>query len=331
MTDNLNQLVGDRIDQLMTVEIRPLSGGLPAGYVKPLYDVCRNFHQQPLSMMAAEALINTIKEKDVVFIVTGAGVAPNLPLGETDGPPGAIALAATLMKATKCNVVIVTEELHLPPIQACIDVIKNDVEPYGQITVETYATGLEKGIIFTDILLKKYSPKAIVFVERDGPNAEGYFHGVRGDFRSPDIVGHAYLLADSASELNILTIGIGDGGNEVGFGKMRDAVTKVHPFQGISKGGFESGLITVTKTDITVAASVSNWGAYAVCAAIAYLLKLPSLLHDAETEKRTIKACAAVGGRDGANSLQQPSVDGIDLDGHAAFIQLLNSLVEISR
>ncbi|MFX8860134.1 glutamate cyclase domain-containing protein [Acinetobacter baumannii] len=331
MNDYLDQLVGDRIDQLMTVEMRPLNGGLPAGYVKPLYDICRNFHNEPLSMKAAKALLHKVNEADTIFVVTGAGVAPNLPLGETDGPPGAIALAATLMKAKKCNVVIVTEELHLLPIQACIEVVKTEVDDFARIVVETYKTGLKHGETFTKYLLNTYSPKAIVFVERDGPNIEGYFHGVRGDFRSPDIVGHAYLLADYAKDLDILTIGIGDGGNEVGFGKMRDDVAKVHPFKGISKGGFASGLITITETDITLAASVSNWGAYAVCAAIAYLLKSPHLLHNAEMERRTIEACASAGGRDGANSLQQASVDGIDLNGHMAFVQLLNSLVGISK
>lgn len=73
-------------------------------------------------------------------------------------------------------------------------------------------------------------------------------------------MGHLYLLADAARERGVLTIGIGDGGNEVGFGEVRDSVAKAHPFGARSHGDFPSGLITVTATDVVVAASVSNWG-----------------------------------------------------------------------
>jgi hypothetical protein len=41
MTSSNDQITGERIDRLMTVEIRPLNGGLPAGYVVPMYNVCR--------------------------------------------------------------------------------------------------------------------------------------------------------------------------------------------------------------------------------------------------------------------------------------------------
>jgi len=331
MTNIYNALVGERIDRLMTVEIRPLTGGLPSGYVQPLYDICRKYHGAPLSMLAAEYLHNRIKLGDTVFIATGAGVAPALPLGETDGPPGAAVLARALARGFGCRVVLVTEDIHLAPVEACAEVASQALDGQGSITVVSFPKGLEAGRQAAKGLFQEYNPTAVVFVERDGPNAEGYFHGVRGDFREPDAVGHVYLLADLAKAQNILTVGVGDGGNEVGFGDVRAAVTAVHPLGAISKGGFASGVITVTATDVVVAASVSNWGAYAICAALAYLTGKPDLIHSPELERDMVEACVRGGGRDGANGLHQASVDGIDLDGHAAFVQLLNSIVKVSR
>lgn len=331
MTTSLNTLVGERLDRLMTVEMRPLSGGLPAGYVQPLYEVCRQHHGAPLSMLAAESLRNEIKPGDTVFIATGAGVAPALPLGETDGPPGAAVLARALARGFGCRIVLVTEDLHLAPVEACAEVAATQLDGNGSITVVGFPIGLTAGQQTASALFQEYSPTAVVFVERDGPNAEGYFHGVRGDFREPDAVGHVYLLADLAKARNVLTVGVGDGGNEVGFGDVREAVKAVHPLGAVSKGGFPSGVITVTATDVVVAASVSNWGAYAISAALAYLTGKPDLIHTPELERVLVEACVGGGGRDGANGLHQPSVDGIDLDGHAAFVQLLNSIVEVSR
>jgi len=331
MSESLNVLVGDRIDRLMTVEIRPLTGGLPSGYVQPMYDICRAHHGEPLSMLAAESLQGRVKPGDTVFIATGAGVAPNLPWGETDGPPGAAVLARALARGFNCNVVIVTETIHLRPVEACAEVAAATLDGHGAITVVSFPKGLSEGQRTAASLFHEYSPTAVIFVERDGPNAEGYFHGVRGDFRDPDSVGHVYLLADVAKMHNVLTIGVGDGGNEVGFGDVRDAVAAVHPLGAISKGGFPSGVITVTATDVVVAASVSNWGAYAISAALAYLKDMPDLIHTPELERYLVEACVRGGGRDGANGLHQPSVDGIDLDGHAAFVQLLNSIVKVSR
>ena len=115
--------------------------------------------------------------------------------------------------------------------------------------------------------MEEYRPRAVIFIERDGPNPEGFFHGVRGDCRKPEDVGHVYLLAQSARRRGVLSGGIGDGGNEVGFGAVRDAVTAAHPYGGSCLAGHPSGVVTAIETDVIVSASVSNWGADAIAAA----------------------------------------------------------------
>lgn len=329
--ENHAWLVGERIDQLMSLEMRPLRGkGLPSGYVSELYRICREHHGEPLSMLAARKLAAAVSSGKVVVIATGAGIAPNLPFGETDGPPGALALAKTLANGLGCHVLIATELDHMAPVKACCEVIQGQLTGKGSVSAVSFAKGKSEGMRMSDDIFSRLSPAAVVFVERDGPNAEGYFHGVRGDYRTPDQVGHLYLLAEAARERGVLTIGIGDGGNEVGFGDVRDSVAKAHPFGARSHGDFSSGLITVTATDVVVAASVSNWGAYAVSGALSWLLRQLDLTHTPECEKQLIEACAAAGARDGATSLQENVVDGIDLETHMAFTRMLGSIISIS-
>ncbi|HKR44484.1 MAG TPA: glutamate cyclase domain-containing protein [Paraburkholderia sp.] len=333
MTRTNEQLTGERIDRLMTVEIRPLNGGLPAGFVVPMYEVCRAHHGEPLSSLAARRLTDTLNRGDTVFIATGAGVAPKLPQGETDGPVGAAVLARALILAFRVRVVLVTEDAHAAPVAAVADVINAELVERGNqraVSVVTFPLGLERGVQIAGALMEEYRPAAVVFVERDGPNKEGFFHGVRGDCRNPEDVGHVYLLADLARKCGVLSVGIGDGGNEVGFGAVRDAITAVHPLGGKSLAGHASGVVTVTATDVVVSASVSNWGAYGIAAALASISKDVDVLHTPQLEHTLIKATVDAGARDGATSKAEVAVDGINWEGHTSFVELLRSIVTVS-
>jgi hypothetical protein len=330
---------GNRIDRLMTLEIRPLSGGLPPGIVVPMYEVCRAHHEGPLSMAAAAALKERVTPGSTVFIATGAGVSPKLPLGETDGPVGAAALAAAIVKGLGAKVVFVTEDAHMAPVKAAVDLMNAKLAAWAEekagrsvelITIESFPIGMNRGQTRSRELIESYRPSAVVFVERDGPNVEGQFHGVRGDCRDPLTVGYVYLLAYHAAEAEILTVGIGDGGNEVGFGAVREAIRDVLPLRGRSLAGHESGVVTVVATDVTVSAAVSNWGACAVGAALAVLVGSEEMLHDADTEHELIAVTVAAGARDGATSKQAMVVDGISLDGHLAFVNLLSVVAGMS-
>ncbi|AXL53730.1 hypothetical protein DSC91_007302 [Paraburkholderia caffeinilytica] len=198
------------------------------------------------------------------------------------------------------------------------------------ISTVCFPLGLEPGRSIAQTLMEEYRPSAVVFVERDGPNKEGYFHGVRGDCRNPEDVGHVYLLADFARKRGVLTIGVGDGGNEVGFGAVRDAITAVHPLGGKSLAGHESGVVTVTVTDVVVSASVSNWGAYAIAAALAAKTGNIDVLHSQTLEHELIEATVRAGARDGATSKAEVAVDGINWQGHTSFVELLRSIVIVS-
>nr|WP_315591554.1 glutamate cyclase domain-containing protein [uncultured Cupriavidus sp.] len=326
-----DEIVGERLDRLMTVEIRPLSGGLPAGYVAPMYAACRRHHGLPLTTLAARKLIEAVKPGSTVLIATGAGIAPKLPLGETDGPPGAAVLARALVLGFGVKAILVTEDAHMPPVAAVTAVVNDELGRKGKVAVESFPMGAHMGQVAAEYLVREYNPTAVLFVERDGPNVEGHFHGVRGDCREPEQVAHVYQLAAVARSRGILSIGIGDGGNEVGFGAVRDEISAVHPLRAKCLRGCESGVVTTAATDVVVSASVSNWGAYAVAAALASALAKPELIHSPELERGLIEATVKAGARDGATSLAECAVDGIDWQGHASFVGLLNSIVTVSR
>ena len=130
-TGLLAAVFGERFDRLMTVEVRPVDGGLPPGIVVRLYEICRRYHGEPLSTLAARRLAEVVGEGDTVLIVTGFGVPPNLPFGETDGPPGAAVLARALAKGFGAHVVLVTEEAHLAPVAAAGNLLGNTLNGHG--------------------------------------------------------------------------------------------------------------------------------------------------------------------------------------------------------
>jgi hypothetical protein len=119
-----------------------------------------------------------------------------------------------------------------------------------------------------------------------------------------------------------LTIGIGDLGNEMGFGNIYDTVVTETP-----KGNI---IGCIVPTDILVVAGCSNWGAYGISAAIAAIRRDISILHTGDIEKEMIRECCLAGGVDGFSTGPTMEVDGASINTHADFVQLLRDIVEIS-
>jgi hypothetical protein len=96
-----------------------------------------------------------------------------------------------------------------------------------------------------------------------------------------------------------VTIGIGDGGNEIGLGLP----------------AIEDRVIACTvPTTVAIATGVSNWGGYALAAGLAVLANNPALAASAAHDAAAMAAVNAVGGVDGVRGKVSMSVDDLDWD-----------------
>ena len=117
----------------------------------------------------------------------------------------------------------------------------------------------------------------------------------------------------SEHRLPVTTIGIGDGGNEIGMGQFPWELM-------VAAGGTSAGRIACRiATDFALVAGVSNWGAYALALAIARL-RGPGQGADAWDEaqqRRLIEAMLdQAGAVDGITLRAEATVDGLPLDAY---------------
>ena len=121
----------------------------------------------------------------------------------------------------------------------------------------------------------------------------------------------------------IATIGIGDGGNEIGMGKVpRDTIRRNIP----------NGELIACRvpTDHLIVAGVSNWGAYALAAGVLLLrgAKASPELFDPDRERRLLQVMVEQGPLvDGVTGQQTVTVDGLTWEQYAAPLPRLGELL----
>ena len=315
------EIIGDCIDRLCTVEIRPRAN-LPRGVTRRLYEAARSAQgDRPLSYLAATALQRYVRPGDHVLFVTGAGGPPYLPHGETDGPLGAVGLARAVAQTLRARPVFVLEDQHIPPLAAAAQAAEQEV------ALAPFPCGRDAGRQAAISLIDRYNPAAVVFIEKLSPNLLGVVHSVLGRARDPEVIGAVDWFASEAKRREILTIGIGDGGNEIGFGLIADAVREIQPFGRVCQCPCQGGIAAVVPTDVVVAAAISNWGAYGVAACLAYMAAVPEALPDEAMDVRMLTAAVGAGGVDAVHGRRILSVDGVEQEAQVGFLRLLRAIV----
>jgi hypothetical protein len=330
----VDQITCEYIDRAVNLEMR-FGQGLPRGVTHRLYDAARVAQGDvPLTFLAADGLRKSVKRGDHVLVVTGAGTPPWLPKGETDGPPGAAAIARALEVGLGAKPIYVAEERNIGPVIASSEGIglavmdeASFVKRDGIAMASAFPLGNAAGAAEATRLFERFAPKAVVFVEKAGPNSAGIFHSILGTGRTDDMMANAQEIAREARARGVFTVGIGDGGNEIGFGKIAEAVRGIQPAGRVCKCPCGQGVATVVETDVLLSAAVSNWGAYGIAAALAALEKRPEILHSTADEDRMILACTAAGAFDGAYARQVPMVDGTAQGVQTALITILHEIV----
>jgi D-glutamate cyclase len=323
--------IWDAIDRLITLECRNVNMGM----LQPLYDAARRQAGQPLCQAAAERLAAAIKPGDAVLLATGAGGPPWLFQGETDGPLGLAGLARALAIGWRAWPIVLTEERSKGPVAATLAAAGVSLLPEETARVRpTTATLVEFTVDpaeaerAAEALLDRLRPAAMVTVEKTSPNRAGTIHSVSGQAWTPrvDFVRVEYLVA-ACRRHGIPTVGIGDHGNEMGFGLIEETVRKTVPRADVCQCPCGQGMASSVATDIVIPASISNWGAYGIEAGLAILKRDPSLLHDASVERAMLQACVMAGGVDGITSRQILAVDGTTESTQVAIVSLLAEIV----
>lgn len=104
----------------------------------------------------------------------------------------------------------------------------------------------------------------VVAIERTGPSIDGTYRTMRKRDMTNIVAPLDIILDASKGFPAVRSIGIGDGGNEVGMGKVYHSITD----DSISTIPNAKDIACVRATEFLLVASVSNWGGYALSAAL---------------------------------------------------------------
>ena len=240
------------------------------------------------------AALNLLSAERVI-LVTGFCIRAAM-IGETDGPSGTLAVAHALRQLGK-EVVLVSDKFSDGLLEAGAKVLG---APYSITVLSPVQEESDRAI---DELLASFAPTQVVAIERPGSAIDGHRYSMRGEILD-ELVPSADRLLAPASARNYATIAVGDGGNELGMGHLRDSL-----MDRINLGEL---IFCDTEADHVIPAGISNWGAYALAASLAVLSGKPILIKP-EDELAVLEAQVAVGAVDGCTRKNEVSVDGVPI------------------
>jgi hypothetical protein len=292
----------NNIEHLITTEMRPWN--LVQGFVRQLYRLARG-DGNPITYDLSGELAELSGAR--AAIVTGIFFEDHFPAGEIDGPIGAAVIASALSKLGHRVDILVEAEVK-PVIDRLLERLGTDA---GVVLTSNSSSDEVRG--WAD----RYD--LAITVEKLGRAADGRRHSIMATPLPP---GDSYIddFIIAMNERGKLTVGLGDGGNEIGFGKFHDQVSAMVP------RGKE--LVTTTATKYLLPAAVSNFGAYAIVAALALRTENQDLLPDGATVVKLIEDAVAEGCLDGGTV--DPTFigdDGIPAEGVAAVVTVLRTIV----
>lgn len=321
--------LGQSLDDLANLD--------PRGYgvCKILYSASRKYTGEPLCMNAAKKLIDTVKEGDIVYIMTGFVLRP-YKKAEMDGIVSSMLLCRALVKAFGAKPIIICPEDNLEAVRnmaACVGLhLFEDIETLKEIPVSmgviTFTKNASKAEAQADEILKKATPKAIICNECPGANKKGEYHNAIG-LTVTELEAKQDALFIKAQQMGILNIAIGDLGNELGMGTISETLEKYIPYarEGACNCPCGGGIAVATKADNIITATVSDWGCYAMIAAIAYLKENIDIMQDDFLQKETI-VCASRSGMIDMYGWLIPAVDGFGLEINLPIVSLMREMVK---
>ena len=236
------------------------------------------------------------------MIVTGFYIM-GAKLPETDGPPGALAIGRAI-QALGRPVVYVTDKVTLSVMQG----LAGDEAEVVDFPIADEETSKE----YASQLLTRIKPGVVISIERCSLTADGAYLNMRGLDISEWNARVDHLFTDHPA-----TVGIGDGGNEIGMGNLAKEIPGVETLPDNP---------AATKASKLVISSVSNWGGYGLAASLSKLAGrnlLPTLDQEADSLRRTVD----LGSVDGFSTEAKYYVDGFSLEENGELLGRLHALL----
>lgn len=275
-------------------------------------DTGRNIHKLVHEVSGRlEKTVNALVGCKNVRIVTGFFIPKAVGGGaaETDGPPGAVILAA-ILRSHGVTVKLVTDyRCHKTLLAAaqCLDFEESDVELIRertdiQPTIERW---------------QKEKVDGLIAVERPAIGFDNIMRNMNGE----PVQMYHLDLAPLFKCVTWISFGIGDGGNEIGMGNI--------PWPVIENAvKYGSKIASSVKTDHLIVSGVSNWGAIALACCWARKMDLGLDVRVADLHTQLVRAMVDAGACDGSTLQKAYSVDGLSLTQHEAILNELQNLVE---
>ena len=226
---------------------------------------------------------------------------------ETDGPPGAFAIGNAL-RALGQGVVYIADAPMAGMMAGWLSA-QGDPAPVIEFPISD-----DDGVNgrFVDGIIAAHSPALAVSIERCAPDAGGVYRNMRGRDISPQTA-----RIDGLFRRGLPSIGIGDGGNEIGMGNLAEAVAAAERLPDYP---------AVTGCDRLIAASTSNWGGYGLAAALSVRAGR-NLLPDVDTDAACIRYLVDAGAVSGVSGEHDYLVDEFTLAENAAALTELHDYV----
>ncbi len=228
--------------------------------------------------------VDLLAQATSVAIVSGFYI-PSVSAPETDGPTGAAVLARALARMGR-ETEIWTDGLCLNCMRCCAETIGFSAEHVLDATTFDLTTG---------------HPALLVYIERPGRATDSRYYNMKKE----DISDWTAPLDSFAIRGDIPVLAVGDGGNETGMGAIYESLCKRVPDY--------ANCLCVVGADVCLPVDVSNWGAYALVAAMSSLEGewLGQTAQEERAMLETLRACGAV---DGVSKRSALSVDGLDIE-----------------
>ncbi len=236
-----------------------------------------------------------------IFILTGFFI-PEAHVPETDGLIGAAAIGNALARIGK--------QIRFFTDPHTVDILRSIVPEFP---IDSFPVmDPEPSEILAARILREFNPGAVIAIERPGPDEAGRFFTMR----------HIDITPWTAHLENLfqapVTLGIGDGGNELGLGTIRSLLPDHLPR-------------TVTCATHTLIGATSNDATFALIAALEILLDRNDLLPNPDLVTDMLSTIVAAGAVDGVLARPALSVDTFTPADTARVLTRLRALTDTLR